>query len=194
MIRIVTCLVALLVAVAAGLKAPIPGYRVEEFVWGVDVGDGTMVNITGPVENVYHTLMKLNPGLANSVQASPNEPRATDDRAGTHCGPSIFGWDGANTFRIQEGIKYLRTQPGQPVSQPGPGACGRVSCSWDSAIWWCNDKTEEAVLDGFYTIADCAQLVLDRCRYQGAVWDHVVGQHFNVGNWNCIVRRDDDNC
>ncbi|KAL4932531.1 uncharacterized protein BDV17DRAFT_254644 [Aspergillus undulatus] len=21
----------------------------------------------------------------------------------------------------------------------GPGACGRVSCSYDAAIWWCND-------------------------------------------------------
>jgi hypothetical protein len=30
----------------------------------------------------------------------------------------------------------------QPKSRPGPGMCGRVSCSYQTAIWWCNDVSE----------------------------------------------------
>lgn len=40
---------------------------------------------------------------------------------------------------IEDGIDYLRHVPFQPTNGPGPGNCGRVSCSWNAAIWWCND-------------------------------------------------------
>lgn len=50
-----------------------------------------------------------------------------------------FNWPVANGNRIQDGINYLMGVGGQPSNGPGPGACGRVSCSYDAAIWWCND-------------------------------------------------------
>ena len=40
---------------------------------------------------------------------------------------------------ITQGISYLRGVGGQPVQGPGPGSCGRVSCAYNGAIWWCND-------------------------------------------------------
>lgn len=48
-------------------------------------------------------------------------------------------YDQALRFRIQEGISHLRGVNGKPRNGPGPGNCGRVSCSYNSAIWWCND-------------------------------------------------------
>lgn len=48
-------------------------------------------------------------------------------------------YDPAKAIAIWEGINHLNHVCGTPVSKPGPGICGRVSCSYNSAIWWCND-------------------------------------------------------
>lgn len=53
------------------------------------------------------------------------------------CG--IPGRKAAKVSYIWEGIYYLDTFDGQPKSDPGPGMCGRVSCSYNSAIYWCNN-------------------------------------------------------
>lgn len=55
------------------------------------------------------------------------------------------------------GITYLRGVSGQPTNGPGPGNCGRVSCSFNSAIWWCND-----VSDSIYPLTRCEKACLTR--------------------------------
>lgn len=40
----------------------------------------------------------------------------------------------ANIDAIKQGVAYLRDVPGRPGMPPGPGSCGRVSCSDKSAI------------------------------------------------------------
>lgn len=45
----------------------------------------------------------------------------------------------AGKVTIVWGINYLRSITGKPKNGPGPNNCGRVSCSWNSAIYWCND-------------------------------------------------------
>lgn len=45
----------------------------------------------------------------------------------------------ANSVPIWDGVRYLERLSGSPANGPGPRACGRVSCSWNSAIFWCND-------------------------------------------------------
>lgn len=40
---------------------------------------------------------------------------------------------------IDEGMSYLAKHGGQPHMDPGPSACGRVSCSWNTAVFLCND-------------------------------------------------------
>lgn len=44
----------------------------------------------------------------------------------------LDGWGRCSTNRVQQGIYYLG-------DVPGPGSCGRVSCSYNAAIYWCND-------------------------------------------------------
>jgi hypothetical protein len=37
---------------------------------------------------------------------------------------------------IDKGVQYLYDVKGKPSNEAGK--CGRVSCEWNSAIWWCN--------------------------------------------------------
>ncbi|KAK3947875.1 hypothetical protein QBC32DRAFT_365466 [Pseudoneurospora amorphoporcata] len=52
--------------------------------------------------------------------------RATNDQWGEPIG-------------VAENIRYLRGVEGKPVNGPGPNACGRIACSHDTAVFWCND-------------------------------------------------------
>lgn len=44
------------------------------------------------------------------------------------------GWKLEEYEAIGSGIAYLKTLRGSPRNGPGPGACGRAGCSYDSAI------------------------------------------------------------
>jgi hypothetical protein len=59
-------------------------------------------------------------------------------------------WPECHPNPIRRGIEYLRYVQGRPRNGPGPGNCGRVSCSYNAAIWWCNDvsHTENSVDKG----------------------------------------------
>ncbi|KAG8424721.1 hypothetical protein J3458_001492 [Metarhizium acridum] len=62
------------------------------------------------------------------------------------CGTGALGWHPCKVRRIEEGIEYLRGLAGVPRNGPGPETCGRVSCSYQAAIWWCNNVSFLAVL------------------------------------------------
>ncbi|KAM7194187.1 hypothetical protein V8F20_008107 [Naviculisporaceae sp. PSN 640] len=198
MISLYTTVIGLMTAgLTLGLSAPIPGYGVADFVWGVDAyGNGTMINITGPVEHVYEELKKINPTLVKNLHAA-EAPSRTTNEIGPTCGALSWGFGQARKSAIDQGVDYLHNVPGVPVLGPGPGKCGRVSCSWKSAIWWCNDKKVEAKLPGFNVIGDCAKVLCDSCQEGTTFTDPYVkcrGQNFNGGDWNCIVRKDEDSC
>ncbi|KAM7211250.1 hypothetical protein V8F06_013368 [Rhypophila decipiens] len=49
-----------------------------------------------------------------------------------------------NWNAVWDGVNYLKSITGNCRDHPGPAACGcRVSCSWGSAIYYCNDNTVE---------------------------------------------------
>ncbi|KAL0471080.1 hypothetical protein QR685DRAFT_273856 [Neurospora intermedia] len=68
----------------------------------------------------------------------------------------------ASSKHIREGIKYLRGVQGQPqITHYG---CSQVSCSYKSAIFWCNEELGWGLrLNSFADIADGAQAIMDRC-------------------------------
>ena len=128
----------------------IEGYSIEPFVWDVPVfPGGENATIAGTVEEVHAELIRRNPQwdtdfplaeMADDKVAARGLEARTDFRgARTVCGPGSFGWSKASTYEIRNGIRYLNGVSGRPSQGPGPGSCGRVSCSWSSAIWWCND-------------------------------------------------------
>ncbi|KAH8896360.1 hypothetical protein GQ53DRAFT_778975 [Thozetella sp. PMI_491] len=139
---------------------PIPGYTTVELSWA----------------EVYAQILQINPEYQIQYDL-------VSKRDSTLCGN--FGL--ADKGRIQEGITYLRGLNGAPRNGPGPANCGRVSCSYNAAIWWCNDNTTPKTLDGWNPIADGAQNIINDCAPAAS---QVSGQRFHDDLWNVIVRGD----
>ncbi|KAK2608901.1 hypothetical protein QQS21_002614 [Conoideocrella luteorostrata] len=111
------------------------------------------------------------------------------------CENHEYNWVGARMDAVMNGIDHLRSVSGKPGSRAGPKMCGRVSCSYDSAIWWCNDNEHEIELRSYGLIADAAEAIRQKCYTLNTDGDwFTTGQAFMRGNWNVIVRRDVDNC
>lgn len=134
------------------LEPPTEGYEVVVPEWEVEVTPGgPMVNLNGTVQEVHYQLTQLNPDWneqymteseTETAQEEVNSPNPSHlsrrtDFSGAHY--QCDNWPKGKTVFLQEGINYLRKVNGRPTSGPGPGKCARVSCSWNSAIWWCND-------------------------------------------------------
>lgn len=100
-----------------------------------------MIKVSGTIQEVRSELLRQNPDwdthyATNITKGSPSLKKRGFDVSGYFC----FGrWEICSADRIREGIDYLRRVRGLPSNGPGPGNCARVSCSWGSAIWWCND-------------------------------------------------------
>ncbi|KAG6110995.1 hypothetical protein E4U13_005118 [Claviceps humidiphila] len=92
------------------------------------------------------------------------------------------------TGAILGGIDYLRKirKGRHPRNGPGPRNCGKVSCSDNSAIFWCNDTDQPKILDSFSDIALGAEIVAYQCGMNG--YDTTVsGQVFLFGDYSVIV-------
>ncbi|KAK3398734.1 hypothetical protein B0T20DRAFT_353409 [Sordaria brevicollis] len=92
--------------------------------------------------------------------------------------------------RIEEGIRYLYGVPGKPKNGPYSGSgqyanCGRVSCSYNSAIWWCNMNSYTLELHSYRQIADAAKQVVEICN----TGNDVAGRVKMEGNWAVIVAK-----
>lgn len=120
---------------------------------------GTTVVLNGTVEEVYSELVKINPsytldfGLEDEAREEGEEEEEEEGkedsdseltkRYDVKCNhlprvPQKF---------VKRGISYLHGVPGKPRNGPGPGNCGRVSCGYSAAIWWCNDVSSNLVTE-----------------------------------------------
>ncbi|RGP76820.1 hypothetical protein FLONG3_5063 [Fusarium longipes] len=201
-------LVTVLLGHASALKAPMERYGVIIPEWEVEVTPGGHKTVLrGTVEEVHEELRKLNPDydeqFINNSTASELSERDSDtdlvrrtDFSGSkyHC----RGWlKTCKTWAIRSGIETLRHVKGKPKNGPGPGNCGRVSCSYNSAIWWCNQNAETKELDSFSDIADGAAFVVEKC-YKPDSLPHYPGQenrisgyaHHRGEGWSVIVNHD----
>lgn len=114
-----------------------------------------MVVLNGTIEQVHVQLLELNPNWDEDFLSDVEEEPFTDNDSVTE-GDAVLGldrrtnfqgskyncygrWAQIHAFVIRDGIRYLRGVKGKPNMGPGPGNCGRVSCSYSSAIYWCND-------------------------------------------------------
>ncbi|KAK4224233.1 hypothetical protein QBC38DRAFT_371454 [Podospora fimiseda] len=187
-------------AIMAGLtiaSEPIPGYDIVELSWEVKPYlTGDSITLNGTIEQVHAQLLEINPNYDTEVAPVVAEAALAESKQIARRGViskrdhTICGhFSSANKGRIQQGIDYLWGVGGRPGNGPGPGACGRVSCSYNSAIYWCNDNSYFYQLNGYWEIANGAGQVINDCA-SGASW--VSGQRFYNANWNVIVRG--DNC
>ncbi|KAK4449680.1 hypothetical protein QBC34DRAFT_380138 [Podospora aff. communis PSN243] len=100
------------------------------------------------------------------------------------------GWTRTWDFTaLHNGIEYLKGLQGWCLHTSGPRTCDRVSCSWGSAVYWCNDNQGYAlVLCAF--LGHYAADIVSQCADQGAN-GRTLGQAFDSGNWNVIVAAGD---
>ncbi|KAI3393919.1 hypothetical protein diail_3481 [Diaporthe ilicicola] len=205
---------------AHSISAPLANYTMVDLSWAVESFPDNATSTTilnGTVQEIIQQLIDINPHYpvpASLFDGSNNI--SPDDTAGvspdalptTGQGVADIGnqddpastssictdrWIFARWTAIGDGIDYLRgLKPGRPANGPGPGACGRVSCSWGSAIYWCNDDDERKELDSWGRIADGAQTIRDTCWYDaGGASLLTRGQVFDPEGWNVIVRGGD---
>lgn len=116
--------------------------------WEIETSpNGSTIVLQGTVEEIYAHLIDINPNYESDFGAvvhkenDANAWHSLNKRDDLLC--NIFPLAGIGA--IKTGIKYLKTVKGQPVNGPGPGNCDRVSCSYHSAIWWCNDVREPSL-------------------------------------------------
>src|SRR3954468_14109313 len=92
--------------------------------------------------NPSYTIFKR-PSNESEANAKRLETRQTQ---AIHCNwppgysPAGTGANSGNANALQDGINYLRGISGSCRANPGPGSCGRVSCSYNVGIFYCNDN------------------------------------------------------
>ncbi|KAL0936837.1 uncharacterized protein CTRU02_209053 [Colletotrichum truncatum] len=203
----------LLSGAQAALEAPIAGYSVIIPEWDVQAypgGTKKAVPLNGTIQEVHAQLLQINPdydssfdrslsGMARLSQITTDPEKhiilhGDNEFVGANytCGNNT--WGHAITGQIEDGIQYLRKVVGKPKAHAGPQACGRVSCSFGSAIWWCNDNTSPKELEDFSVIASGAHYlrIQKQCKL-GYMFYHeyyMRGQVFHKDGWSVIVRGD----
>ncbi|KAK8133561.1 hypothetical protein PG984_005573 [Apiospora sp. TS-2023a] len=198
MMRYLFCLAFVLeafttLAASTALEAPLPGYGVETLQWEIAVAPGQTEILNGTVQEVHHQVLQINPEYRfralpeKDLSMREAQTKTPDDRI--ICFPDRT--DKPRAF--QAGFVYLRGIDGTPTNGHGPGNCGRVSCSGNSAIWWCNDNETPKTLDNWAMIADAAERQVYHCGVRAnGIGDLTfgMGQNFQPGGWNTIAAKD----
>ncbi|CAP73396.1 uncharacterized protein PODANS_2_7765 [Podospora anserina S mat+] len=96
------------------------------------------------------------------------------------CNPSNLKW--AEIKNIQIGRDYLNGLPGK-AKIAGGKHCDRVSCSYNSAIFYCNDDDNEKEVE-WERLAEFTSLLLDKCGDKSVV----KGRVFDRPNWHTEVQ------
>ncbi|KAF4589827.1 hypothetical protein GQ602_003716 [Ophiocordyceps camponoti-floridani] len=117
---------------------------------------------------------------ANITDTAQMEKR---DYNTAHCS----GPDPASIKVIREGINYLSSLGGPPFLPQGPGSCSRVSCSWNSAIWLCNDNPSTLLISNWPDVARSAQRIVDACSELKTDGGRVKGYSIEPGGWRVVI-------
>ncbi|KAF8856031.1 hypothetical protein BDZ45DRAFT_804530 [Acephala macrosclerotiorum] len=104
--------------------------------------------------------------------------------------PGNEQWAWADAGRIQEGVDYLNNFNG--LCNVGATSCVRISCSWNSGIYLCNDA-DHAIAPSCVYIASYATDLINHCVIYNPIGQgYVCGQEFDTDRYNVIVH--DDSC
>ncbi|KAK4214775.1 hypothetical protein QBC37DRAFT_481983 [Rhypophila decipiens] len=109
----------------------------------------------------------------------------------TNCNNPSTWSPAPNWDAVWDGVHYLQGITGNCRADPGPGVCTRVSCSWNSGIFYCNDNSAEH-WEPCRWIGDVAGGIVNKCNWFQVIpffgtRQVVHGQAFDRRNWNTIV-------
>ncbi|KAI0838558.1 hypothetical protein F5Y06DRAFT_287264 [Hypoxylon sp. FL0890] len=169
------------------------GYSVSNLTWtGSVTKNGPDMSFNGSsFQDIEAQILKVNPNFSWDDENTANVTILTTSvKDHLTCDPNNIWW--AQVFRIQQGIDYLKGKKGACSMGPGPRVCTRISCSYKSAIWWCNDN-DHSIKEDCSLWSDYAQDIVNSCQTHDAS-SRVRGQEFSTNNWNVMVGFDDDHC
>ncbi|KAF4629452.1 hypothetical protein G7Y89_g8697 [Cudoniella acicularis] len=177
-------------------KTSIPdGYEMNIMQFSGTIG-GIQHTSNGTIKQVFEEFKKRHPEAAAATLAAAKVTtgaKATSKKLETRgskyalncCPVGGWGWTGASQKRILEGISYLRNV--NALCGVGVRSCVRVSCSWDAAIYLCNDNYNDVAPNCAY-IATFAQDLINACSFWNGGWgEQVCGQEFDTDSYNVIV-------
>ncbi|TLD37861.1 hypothetical protein E2P81_ATG03536 [Venturia nashicola] len=195
-----------------------PGYTIYTPSWNFPINPGNgnaTAAFNGTIEHAMVQMEEAYPGwrrrhdehLHSTPLLKKRDEYWKRDKCCYHCdADDRLGWPQAKLTAIWEGIDYLKRQPGP--GGIGNKGCGRISCSWDSGIWICNDHDGPLTLEDWRPVADGADFLCN-LSFDCALWPKIVeedplckGQAFHYCDnhdgpnmipcphkpWNVIVR------
>ncbi|KAK1658320.1 hypothetical protein BDP55DRAFT_698437 [Colletotrichum godetiae] len=178
----------------------VEGFDLMTVEWEVQAHPGgENLTLTGTVEEVLKELRIINPNydqdfgittlsFTEAIDAAIESAVTQADDVFKDAPVNCAGYDDADRKRLAQGARYLLDVQGKPTRGPGPGSCGRVSCSWNAAIYWCNMDSKAKTINSFKEISDGAYHVINKC-YRG-VGILVSGRAFHKDNWTVVGRWD----
>ncbi|KAM7195541.1 hypothetical protein V8F20_007437 [Naviculisporaceae sp. PSN 640] len=187
--------------VPAGLAEDLPeGFKVSPIYWKGVLEEGKPeVELSGySFEEIEAEAKALNPaytifakdGVAPGPaynESTSHEGLSTRQTFTTNCNQPSSWYPARNWNAVWDGVAYLQGITGNCRANPGPGFCTRVSCSYNSGIWYCNDNNVEH-WEPCRWIGDVAGGIANKCNYYETNSRQVVhGQAFDRRNWNTIV-------
>ncbi|KAH6617586.1 hypothetical protein F5144DRAFT_607077 [Chaetomium tenue] len=190
------------------LAAPSPAaqeFQFSDLQWTVETSPGHNITFNGTIEALAAQLQQQQQTETTATKTvdtntDPDADTDTDEasvitrRTVDFSGGNFFcggPWPYAHMAAYWEGLRYLHSITGEVRVPPGPRMCSRVSCSYDAAVWVCNDRTDELHLNAFADIADGVSYIIGRCATNAWGTTQVAGQVFHPDHWNVIVRRDE---
>lgn len=94
-----------------------------------------MIVLNGTMSDVYAQVLEINPNYEEDWTNHTLEARKAEERPhDVHCEV----WDYGVISAVTDGIYYLRNEFDLPPGLKG-NTCKIVSCSYMTAIRWCND-------------------------------------------------------
>ncbi|KAI1262862.1 hypothetical protein F5Y18DRAFT_429733 [Xylariaceae sp. FL1019] len=184
------------------IRSSLPdNYTISDITWTMPIVEGgqnytfkgTVQEVFTQVNNlrVQQNLQPLPDPLAKFNTTSIPADVSSRSFAKTICKVGLK--DYTPLVRVQQGIEYLKDLKGTCTNGAGPGNCGRISCSWTAAIYWCNDNDHPVTYDCSH-FAETAQHVLSDCHYtfNGGKTIYTWGQAFDTESFNVLVGA--DNC
>ncbi|KAJ5903360.1 hypothetical protein N7504_005743 [Penicillium tannophilum] len=169
-----------------------PGYGVETLEWTVPQENGEApLKVRGTVQDVVAELSKRDPDAAAKIIARGQEAHHSSLEKRATPGHYTCQYE-ASMWEMHKAQEYLAGVSGKPTNGPGPGNCGRVSCSYGTGVFWCNDATVSKTLGSFDDIRDGLTLLYLACQ-DNADGVGPGGQVFmDDGSWNVIARGGQD--
>ncbi|KAJ8121737.1 hypothetical protein ONZ43_g1885 [Nemania bipapillata] len=159
-------------------------YSVGDIEWRgfEDFDDGQV--FTGTIQNVIEQMRRIKgahytPGFMSMSDAENHALGTNPDHHLSNTTVQCGGPE-ADPRRIDQGIDYLNHLPNSSKCSNAAKTCGRISCSWNSAIWFCNDKTVPSNVYQCNMFGKYAKAIVDEC----AIYDRnprVSGRDFDDG-------------